>query len=178
MAWKATIRDDPPEEGPPDPVWSPSAPVAAVGLLGWIALTFCAPALGFFTPPGEGYEMLEKPAWNPPAWVFGPVWTVLYLLMAVAAWLVWKHGGWSANRRPLGFYLTQLTLNAAWTPAFFGLQNPGLALAVIVLLLAAIVATLKTFSAVHRTAAGLLVPYLLWVNFATVLNLTLWFMNR
>ena len=178
MAWKATVRDDPPAEAPPDPVWSPSAPVAAVGLLGWIALTFCAPALGFFTPPGEWYEMLEKPAWNPPAWLFGPVWTVLYLLMAVAAWLVWKRGGWNANRRPLGLYLTQLALNAAWTPAFFGMQNPGLALAVIVLLLTAIVAALKTFSAVHRTAGYLLVPYLLWVNFATVLNLTLWFMNR
>jgi tryptophan-rich sensory protein len=98
--------------------------------------------------------------------------------MAVAAWLVWRQGGWRVRRRPLTAYLVQLALNAAWSPAFFGLQSPGLALGVILGLLTAIVVTLKVFHSVSRTAALLLVPYLLWVNFATVLNLTLWLMNR
>jgi benzodiazapine receptor len=178
MAWKATNRIEPPPEPEAPPAWEPSAPVAARGLLGWLVLTFCAPVAGFASMPGQWYDELAKPAWHPPSWVFGPVWTTLYLLMAVAAWLVWRRGGWTARKRPLGLYLLQLGLNAAWTPAFFGLQSPGLALVVILLLLAAIVATLKAFLVVHRTAAGLLVPYLLWVNFATILNLTLWFLNR
>ncbi|MCF7733282.1 MAG: tryptophan-rich sensory protein, partial [Akkermansiaceae bacterium] len=97
---------------------------------------------------------------------------------AVAAWLVWRQGGWSARRSALVIYLVQLLFNAAWSPVFFGLQRPGLALVVILALLAAIVATLRAFHPVSRTAAFLLLPYLLWVNFATVLNLTLWLMNR
>lgn len=178
MAWKATVRPDLPPEPEAPAEWTPSAPIAAIGLLGWLVLTFLTPAAGFAARPGEWYDALEKPSWHPPAWVFGPVWTTLYLLMAVAAWLVWRRGGWVARKRPLGLYLLQLVLNAAWTPVFFGMQSTGLALVVILLLLTAIVATLKAFSSVHRTAAGLLVPYLLWVNFATVLNLTLWFLNR
>lgn len=128
--------------------------------------------------PDEWYAGLQKPTWNPPSWVFGPVWTALYTMMAVAAWLVWRCGGWRAQRRALGFYLVQLTLNAAWTPLFFGFHRPGLALIDIVLMFVAIVATMMAFFRVSRMAAVLLGPYLLWVGFASVLNFSLWWMNR
>src|SRR5688572_2464735 len=107
----------------------------AVGLAVCIAVTFLAPALGAWAMPGEWYAMLRKPSWNPPAWIFGPVWTALYLMMATAAWLVWRRGGWAVQRRALTLYLVQLALSAAWTPIFFGLKMPGLAFAEILLLL-------------------------------------------
>ena len=106
--------------------------------------------------------------------MFGPVWTVLYLMMAVAAWLVWRKGGWRAQRGPLALYLLQLALNALWTPVFFGLRNPGLALAVIILLGAGIVLTGRAFRPVSRAASWLLVPYLVWVVFAAALNFSIW----
>ncbi|MCU0784896.1 MAG: tryptophan-rich sensory protein [Verrucomicrobia bacterium] len=124
--------------------------------------------------PGEWYATLKKPSWNPPGWIFGPVWTALYTMMAVAAWLVWKRGGFVAQRRPLLIFLAQLALNALWTPLFFGLHRPGLAFAEIVLLWLAIAATIPTFWRVSSLAAWLLVPYLAWVSFAAVLNFTLW----
>ena len=127
--------------------------------------------------PGEWYARLNKPAWNPPSWIFGPVWSALYTTMAVAAWLVWKRGGFAAQRPALTLFLGQLALNAAWTPLFFGLHRPDLAFADIVLLWLAIALTLRSFSKVHRGAAWLLVPYIAWVSFATVLNGTLWRMN-
>jgi tryptophan-rich sensory protein len=79
--------------------------------------------------PGAWFAKLNKPAWNPPGWVFAPVWSALYTMMAVAAWLVWRRGGFPARSAPLGFFLSQLLLNALWSPAFFGLRNPGLAFA-------------------------------------------------
>jgi tryptophan-rich sensory protein len=127
--------------------------------------------------PGEWYADLNKPAWNPPGWIFGPVWTALYAMMAVAAWLVWQQGGFVVQRRPLGMFLAQLALNALWTPLFFGLRHPGLAFAEIILLWLAILATLLAFRPVSRTAAWLLVPYLAWVSFAAVLNGTIWRLN-
>jgi len=127
--------------------------------------------------PGEWYAGLKKPAWNPPAWIFGPVWTTLYTMMALAAWLVWKRGGFVAQRKPLALFLTQLVLNAAWTPLFFGLHWPGIAFAEIVLLWLAIAATLAAFCVVSCTAAWLLVPYLGWVSFAAALNFELWRLN-
>lgn len=152
---------------------------SALALLGWLALTFCAPALGALAGmPGEWYASLHKPAWNPPSWLFGPVWTTLYTMMAVAAWQVWRRGGWRQQARPLALYLLQLALNAAWTPLFFGLRAPGWALLDIVLLLAAIVATLAAFGRASRLAACLLAPYALWAGFATFLNFTLWQLNR
>ncbi len=147
-------------------------------LVVFLVITFCAPAFGALGMPGEWYASLNKPSWNPPSWIFGPVWTFLYISMAVAAWLVLKQGGWKSQRRALSLYGVQLVLNAAWTPLFFGLHLPGWAFLEILLLLAAVVATLLAFWKASRIAGGLLVPYALWVSFASVLNGTLWWMNR
>jgi len=148
-----------------------------LGLAGWLVLCFAAASLGGFFMPGEWYETLKKPSWNPPGWLFGPVWTALYTMMAIAAWLVWKRGGFAVQRRPLTLFLVQLALNAAWTPLFFGLHWIGVAFADIALLCLAIAATIATFRPVSRTAMWLLVPYLAWVSFAAVLNFTLWRLN-
>lgn len=147
------------------------------GLCAWLLLCYAAASLGALFTPGEWYQELDKPAWNPPGWLFGPVWSALYTLMAVAAWLVWKCGGFAAQRVPLSLFLLQLILNAAWSPVFFGLERPGLAFGVILLLWLAIAATLNAFRSVNRTAAWLLAPYLAWVSFATILNGVLWRMN-
>lgn len=148
-----------------------------LGLIGWVLLCFLAPVLGASSMPDAWYASLNKPSWNPPGWVFGPVWTLLYTMMAVAAWLVWKRGGFSLQRVPLSLFLLQLALNAAWTPLFFGAHRPDLALVDIVLLWLAILATIWAFRRVHHGAAWLLIPYLAWVSFAAFLNLTLWRMN-
>jgi tryptophan-rich sensory protein len=145
-----------------------------LALAGFIAITFCAPLAGMISPPGDWYASLAKPSWNPPSWIFGPVWTALYLMMAAAAWLVWKRDGW---RRPMWLYLMQLLLNAAWTPVFFGMHEIGWALVEILVLWLAIVITLLDFLRVNKPAACLLVPYLAWVSFAAFLNFTLWRMN-
>ena len=148
-----------------------------LALVGWVLLCFAAASLGGIFGPGDWYAALKKPAWNPPGWIFGPVWTALYTMMAVAAWLVWRQGGWGKQRQSLLVFLGQLALNALWTPLFFGLHRPGLAFAEIVLLWLAIVATLMLFWKVNRAAAWLLVPYLAWVSFAVSLNFTLWWLN-
>jgi tryptophan-rich sensory protein len=152
----------------------PTPARSVIALAGLIVVTFCAPLAGIFSPPGEWYASLNKPEWNPPPWIFGPVWTALYLMMAIAAWLVWRRDGW---RRPLWLYFTQLALNAAWTPIFFGAREIGWALVVILVLWAVILVTLLAFLRVSRPAGSMLVPYLAWVFFASVLNFTLWRMN-
>ena len=146
----------------------------ALVLAGFVIITFCAPLAGILSPPGKWYASLAKPEWNPPSWIFGPVWTTLYLMMAVAAWIVWKRDGW---RKPLWLYFVQLVLNAAWTPLFFGMHEIGWAFAEIVLLWFAILITLRAFHGVSKPAAWLLLPYLAWVSFAAFLNFTLWRMN-
>ena len=156
---------------------SPSRLKVVLALVGWLALCYSAASLGAVFMPGEWYAALKKPSWNPPGWIFGPVWSALYAMMAVSAWLVWKRGGFVAQRRPLAQFLAQLVLNAAWTPLFFGLHRPGIAFAEIVLLWLAIAATLATFRPVSPAAAWLLAPYLAWVSFAAVLNFTLWRLN-
>jgi tryptophan-rich sensory protein len=143
-------------------------------LAGLILLTFCAPLAGIFSPPGTWYGSLNKPEWNPPPWIFGPVWTALYLIMAVAAWLVWRRDGW---RWPLRLFFTQLLLNVAWTPVFFGAREIGLAFAVIIALWLAILFTMLAFLRISKAAAFLLLPYLAWVTFAAILNFTLWRLN-
>jgi translocator protein len=120
------------------------------------------------------YANLNKPSWNPPSWVFGPVWTLLYAMMAVAGWLVWKRVGWGTA---MICFAVQLGLNLAWSFIFFAAHQPGLAFLEIILLWLAIAATIVSFSAVSKTAAGLLVPYLLWVSFAAALNFTIWRLN-
>ncbi len=163
--------------GPGGKACSPSRLKLALSLAGWLGLCFGAAAFGGFFGPGEWYATLKKPAWNPPGWIFGPVWTALYAMMAVAAWLVWQRGGFASQRRPLTLFLVQLALNAAWTPLFFGLHLPGLAFAEILLLWLAIAATLKFFRVVSRAAAWLFAPYLAWVTFAAALNFALWRLN-
>lgn len=124
------------------------------------------------------YAGLVKPALNPPSWVFGPVWTTLYALMGIAVFLVWK-AGWEKKevRIALGIFGVQLFLNAIWSIVFFGLQSPSWALANIVALWLAIVWTMLVFYKISKPAAYLLVPYLLWVSFASYLNYAIWILN-
>lgn len=125
------------------------------------------------------YAGLKKPPFNPPDWVFGPVWTTLYIMMGIAAFLVWRKGLENKLIRiALACFIVQLFLNAIWTPLFFGLHSPLLGLINIVLLLNAVIVTIYAFSKISRPAAILLVPYLLWVTFATILNLSIYFLNR
>jgi translocator protein len=126
-------------------------------------------ALGTETGPGTWYDDLEQPAWNPPDWLFGPVWSVLYLLMAVAAWLVWRAGG----RRELVPYALQLALNLAWTWVFFAGEAPWPGAVVIAALVVAIAVTIAAFRRRSTLAAWLLVPYLGWVLYATALNVAI-----
>ncbi|MCA8920649.1 MAG: tryptophan-rich sensory protein [Planctomycetes bacterium] len=148
--------------------------VSAGALLGFVVLCFAAAALGALSPPDAWYAGLNKPAWNPPGWVFGPVWTALYLAMACAAWRVWRL---PQARGPLTLFGVQLALNAAWSPLFFGLHAPGLALIDILALLLAVGATGVCFSRRDRVAGLLFAPYFAWVGFAAVLNATLWHLN-
>jgi benzodiazapine receptor len=151
-----------------------------VGLIGFLLVSFGAAGIGgLFTSSGLGdwYDSLRKPPWTPPDAVFGPVWTVLYAAMGVAAWLVWRRAGWRGARVALGLFGVQLVLNAAWSGLFFGLRRPDLAAIEIVVLWVAILATILAFARVSRTAAGLMVPYLLWVTFASALNLAIWRLN-
>jgi benzodiazapine receptor len=129
--------------------------------------------------PGDWYASLVKPGWTPPPWVFGPAWTILYAMMAVAAWRLWRRRDAlpRASRRALALFAVQLALNLAWTPVFFGMQRPDLALAVILLLWVAIAATIVAAWKACKTAAALLVPYLAWVTFATALNAAIWRLN-
>lgn len=124
------------------------------------------------------YPTLVKPALNPPSWVFGPVWTVLYVLMGIAAFLVWRQG-WERGdiKDALKIFALQLVLNVTWSVVFFGLLNPFLALINIVLLWCAILWTIVAFSHISRPAAWLLAPYLAWVTFATYLNAAIWLLN-
>ncbi len=125
------------------------------------------------------YATLAKPSLNPPAWLFGPVWTMLYFLMGIAAFLVWRKGWDSKGVKPaLSLFAIQLILNALWSIIFFGLHSPGWALTEIIVLWIAIVATIVAFTKVSRPAAWFLAPYILWVSFAAYLNYSIWIFNR
>jgi tryptophan-rich sensory protein len=152
----------------------------ALGLALSVAICFAAAGVGsLFTRPAiEGwYAALQKPSWTPPNWVFGPVWTVLYLAMATAAWLVWRRAGFAGARLPLTLFALQLVLNLAWTGVFFGLRMPGAAFAEIVLLWLFILVTAIAFWPISRVAAWLMVPYLGWVTYAATLNYGIWRLN-
>jgi len=122
------------------------------------------------------YLTLNKPSWNPPSWLFGPVWATLYVLMGIACFLIWKSNH-PLKKQALILYFVQLFLNLLWSPAFFGAQNPLLGVLVIVPLWACILFCILTFRQINIWAALLLIPYLLWVSFATVLNATIWYLN-
>lgn len=148
-----------------------------LALGGWLAACFMAALGGVFVSTGDWYVSLNKPSWNPPSWLFGPVWTTLYCMMAVAAWQVWRVGGWQRQRVALSLFVGQLVLNALWTPIFFGAHQMGWAFVEICMLWTALVATIGAFWKVKLSAALLLLPYLAWCTFAAVLNFTLWRLN-
>lgn len=145
--------------------------LVVVGVAGGVAALF-SPA---FYP--EWYGQLAKPSWTPPDALFAPVWTLLYILMAVSAWRIWKEGGWNENGRELGLFLVQLAFNAAWMPIFFGMQAIETALAEITFLLGLIALTIRAFYPVDRRAAQLLYPYFAWVLYATALTYAIWQLN-
>lgn len=125
------------------------------------------------------YPTLVKPVFNPPNWIFAPVWTLLYVMMGIAAGLVWTSDSEvKIVKKALGFFAIQLGLNALWSYLFFGLHNPLLALIEIVLLLLLIFETYKQFKKIDKVAAMLLLPYLAWVSFATILNASIWWLNK
>lgn len=145
-----------------------------------ILIAQAAGAIGsFFTASSvrTWYETITKPAWNPPSWVFGPVWITLYTLMGIAAWLVWTARDVPGAKFALGVYGVHLICNALWSILFFGLKNPGLALIEIVILLALILYTTVLFWKINPVAGALMVPYILWVSFATYLNYAIWQLN-
>jgi benzodiazapine receptor len=151
-------------------------------LLASVAVCQLAGAFGaIFTRPAipSWYAMLKKPGFTPPGWIFGPAWISLYLLMAVSAYLVWQRGlPLPGARAALAVFVLQLLLNALWSPVFFGLRSPLAGAAVIVLLWLAICLTMFLFWKISRPAALLLIPYLLWVTYASALNISIYFLNR
>ena len=152
-------------------------------LAAFVGAALAAGALGVFFAPGASaaaghwYLGLAKPAWTPPNRWLGPVWAVLYVSMGISAWLVWRERYHRGRSAALAAYAIQLLLNAAWAPLFFGARNIGAGLFIIVALWLAIVWTLREFAAVKAAAAWLLVPYLVWVSFASALNFTIWKLN-
>ena len=132
-------------------------------------------AIGYATRPDTWYAALAKPSFNPPNWVFGPVWTILYVLIAIAGWRTWQRLPRTATAMSL--WALQMALNFAWSPAFFGLHRVDLALGIVVLMLAAIAGFILAAARVDRVAALLFAPYLLWVSFATALNGAIWRLN-
>ena len=151
-----------------------------LGLVVFLVVCFAAAGIGgaVTTPKiGTWYATLLKPSWNPPSWIFGPVWSALYLCMAVAAWLVWRQQGFVSATLPLTLFAVQLILNVLWSCIFFGLEMPGFAFVEVLLLWAAIAATTVTFWQWSMVAGLLFVPYLAWVSFASVLNFAVWRLN-
>jgi translocator protein len=153
-----------------------SVPHQILGLIGWLAVTFVAAALGALASAQAAsvYAQLSRPSWAPPAAWFGPVWSILYVLMAVAAWLVWRESKQSGARAPLLLFVAQLAFNSLWSWLFFAWRLGGLAFIDALLLLALIAATVVSFWRVSRLAGALLLPYLAWVSFATVLTGVVW----
>lgn len=150
---------------------------SVAGGFAWLIITFSAAAFGSSFQPGEWYSQLNKPEWNPPDYIFAPVWTVLYFLMAFSAWNLWRKHGLRNAVIPLGLFLFQLVLNAAWSWLFFGLNTISGALAELTLLWFAVVATTLSFWNKEPLSGVFLLPYLGWVSFALYLNWTLLRLN-
>lgn len=147
------------------------------GLLGWLFLVFCAALIGAIASISAAsfYEQLNRPEWSPPASVFGPVWNILYFLMAISAWLVWRD--LRNTRIALTLFIIQLSVNALWSWLFFACHSGLFAFLDIILLLALIAATIIKFWKINRFAAALMIPYLAWVSFASALTWELWQSN-
>ena len=151
----------------------------AIGLVGWLAASFTAATVGAVASANAGafYQSLTRPAWAPPGWLFGPVWSVLYLLMGVSAWLVWRARGWRGARGALSLFLVQLGVNALWSWLFFAWRLGAASFAAVIVLWLLVAWTLASFWRVRRLAGALLIPYLLWVGFATALTYAIWRLN-
>jgi tryptophan-rich sensory protein len=153
----------------------------AVGLAGWLLVSFAAAAVGGVASAGAGgfYGQVDRPGWAPPGWVFGPVWTVLYALQGVSAWLVWRarRAAGRGRRAALMAFVGQLAVNALWSWLFFAWRRGGLAFGEVVVLLAMVGVTAALFWRVRPLAGALLLPYLLWVGYATVLTYSIWQRN-
>ncbi len=145
-----------------------------LGLVVFLVLVAAAAVLGAMAMPDAWYASLQKPSFNPPAWIFGPAWTLLYILMAVAAWRVFRVAGWGPA---IGLWLIQLAVNASWSPLFFGMHRIDLALLTIIALDILVIATIAVFFRKDRIAGWLMLPYLAWIAFATTLNAAIWQLN-
>lgn len=160
--------------------WRPSRTRQTAWLLSLVAICFAAAVAGgaiTSVSVGDWYQTLKKPHWTPPDWLFGPVWSALYLLMALSAWLVWRKGGWLASRGSLALFGLQLILNIGWSAIFFGMRSPGFAFGEILILWLAIAATAVSFWGQSTSAALMFTPYLAWTTFAALLNFAIWRMN-
>lgn len=157
------------------------APVSrqALGLFVWLLVTFAGAAIGAAASAEAGafYGQLARPNWAPPSWLFAPVWSALYFLMAIAAWLVWRVHGFTGARAALGLFIVQLVANALWTWLFFVWHLGAIAFAEILLLWGLIVATVASFWRLNAVAASMLLPYLAWVTFAAALTFSTWKLN-
>ncbi|GAB2714834.1 tryptophan-rich sensory protein [Halomonas garicola] len=151
----------------------------ALGLLGWLTVSFAASAVGAVASiqASAFYGQLVQPDWAPPASIFGPVWTTLYALMGIAAWLVWRLGGFQRQRWALTLFLVQLAVNALWSWVFFVWHQGALGVFNILLLIVLVAATIVAFWRAQRLAGALLLPYLLWISFAAALNYSVWQLN-
>jgi tryptophan-rich sensory protein len=149
-----------------------------IGGIAALLLTFGTAFVGTRFPVDQWYAQIAKPTWNPPSWLFAPVWTLLYFMMAVAVWLVWREHGVSGAALPLVIFVVQLALNAAWSWIFFGRHQIGLAATEIMILWAAILGVIAGFWRLEPVSGALLIPYLLWVSFAAALNIAIWRLNK
>lgn len=147
------------------------------GLIGWITISSMAGIFGAQFEPGQWYQLLQKPVWTPPDWIFPVVWPVLYILMGIAAWLVWKMESTSLTQSPFIAFYVQLILNALWSWLFFGMHTIGLALFEIALLWVAVCSTVILFWKKNQAAGLLLIPYVLWISFAFALTASIWQLN-
>ena len=155
----------------------PSGPPPAISFLIFFSMVAAVAVIGSFFSPGQWYASLVKPPLTPPNWIFGPVWTTLYLLIAIAGWQIWELKRWPDALRPLGIWWVQLILNCLWSWLFFGLHQPKLAFVAIIVLWVSILANVIVFGEIKPSAGLLLVPYLCWVGFAGWLNFMFWQLN-
>jgi benzodiazapine receptor len=159
---------------------NPTTLRSAIALVFFLAMCFGVAWIGSmftFLSVGTWYQSLTKPDWTPPDWVFGPVWSLLYTMIAVAGWRVWRRGGLRGAEGPLALFSLQLVLNAAWSGLFFGLQRPDWAFVEIVALWGIILTTLVAFWRLDWRSGALFVPYLIWVSYAAALNFAIWRLN-